>query len=232
MSIQKYLNPNLKPEVKNWIQVNLVNYLKDNTENQNEIDHIIDYLNSDKAPLRLKKMSYEEAKNNAIKWINALIKQGNDIMETEKDIETFLDFNNGIKFVKLVSKNSFLREGKLMAHCVGSYADKKDIIIYSLRDSKNRPHCTIEVKTKDKFIQQIQGKGNGSIHPKYIKYILKFLKKLDMKINTNYMKNLGYDSFENLPFMWKFLESNFDNIQFIMLDGVKYFYTHSKLIKK
>lgn len=45
-------------EVLNWLKVNLANYLKDNTENQQEIEHIIDFLVSDKAPKRLKKIFY------------------------------------------------------------------------------------------------------------------------------------------------------------------------------
>ncbi|WP_353889043.1 PcfJ domain-containing protein [uncultured Flavobacterium sp.] len=55
--------------------------------------------------------------------------------------------------VTLKSESSYIREGKLMSHCVGSYYGR-DKIIYSLRDSKNNPHCTIE------HGQQIKGKGN------------------------------------------------------------------------
>ena len=58
-----------------WITVNLNNYLKDNNENQDEIEHIIDYLVSDKCPERISKMAYNEAKSNTEKWNNTLIKK-------------------------------------------------------------------------------------------------------------------------------------------------------------
>ena len=46
------------------------------------------------------------------------------------------------------------------------------------------PHCTME---KD---QQIKGKGNGAIHPKYIGYIVKFLEIAGMQVGDNEMLNL------------------------------------------
>jgi hypothetical protein len=62
-----------------------------------------------------------------------------------------------------------------MSHCVASYYGR-DTVIYSLRDSNNNPHCTIEDGN------QIKGKGNGSVDPKYIDYVVKFLEKLGMTV--------------------------------------------------
>ena len=47
-------------EVTKWVNVNLVNYLKNNIEVQDDIEHILDYLCSTKAPKRLSKVSYDE----------------------------------------------------------------------------------------------------------------------------------------------------------------------------
>lgn len=59
--------------------------------------------------------------------------------------------------------------------------------IYSLRDADNMPHCTME---RD---QQIKGKGNGDIHPKYIDYVVRFLEHMDMKVRDSEMEHLGYE---------------------------------------
>ena len=78
-----------------------------------------------------------------------------------------------------------------MSHCVGGYyGNGKEI--YSLRDKDNIPHCTME---KD---QQIKGKGNGDIHPKYINYVVKFLEHVGMTVGDSEMKHLGYINLENL----------------------------------
>ena len=194
-------------EVVSWVTTNLVNALKKITEDQTEIEHIIDYLVSDDAPRRLRKMSYDEAKNNAHKWNKKLQKLGNSIVESDGDTELLKDFGDGFKIVKLIGKNAYEREGFLMRHCVASYYGK-DTEVYSLRDAKNMPHCTME---KD---QQIKGKGNGSINPKYVGYIVAFLKEIGMGVGDNEMKNLGYVNVENLK----------DEIDFGELFNGKYFF--------
>ena len=171
--------------VTNWINTVLKNYLKKNAENENEIQHILDYLVSKDAPKRMNRMSYKEAVSNSEKWMKTQIKKGNKINELPEDIEVVLVLENGFKWVKLVGENAYKREGFLMRHCVASYFGK-DVEIYSLRDKDNNPHCTVE---KD---QQIKGKGNGSIHPKYISYVVSFLEWTGMDVSDNEMKNLGY----------------------------------------
>ena len=187
--IEKYTNYakafNADQKTLTWINSNLKTNLTKNQENQDEIEHIIDYLISGKAPKRIHKMSYNEAKANTEKWNNALIRKGKKIIEDENDTELIKDFNDGFKIVKLVGEKAYEREGFLMRHCVSSYFGK-DTEIYSLRDKENIPHCTME---KD---QQIKGKGNGSISPKYIKYVVAFLEETGMRVGDNEMKNLGY----------------------------------------
>ena len=151
----------LKPEFVEWIEKNIKLF-----KNQTEGEHIIDYLLSSKAPKKLIRATYKQIKENTEKWNKALIKKGQHIKETEKDVEVVIDFKDGFKAVKLIGKNAYKREGYLMRHCVESYYSKDDKI-YSIRDKKNIPHCTLS-----KSSQQIKGKGNGSINPKYIKYEL------------------------------------------------------------
>src|SRR5690606_180159 len=98
-------------EVMYWVEHNLQNFLKENPENQDDIEHIIDYLVSDKSPKRLRSMSYDEALSNARKWSKALEKKGEKIVESESDTKIVLDFKDGFKIVKLIGENAYKREG-------------------------------------------------------------------------------------------------------------------------
>ena len=79
-----------------------------------------------------------------------------------------------------------------MRHCVESYYGKDDEI-YSLRDKKNNPHATFS-----KSSQQIKGKGNGNIHPKYVKYCVEFLEHVGISVRDSEMANLGYVNIEKV----------------------------------
>jgi len=135
-------------EVQYWITHNLKNYLLYNSENQTEIEHILDYF-SDTKPQRLKSMSYQEAVGNAEKWTKALQKKGAHIEESPDDTRLIHQFDDGFKIVELVGKKAFDREGYIMRHCSNSYFEKivRDTskALYSLRDAENMPHCTFEV---------------------------------------------------------------------------------------
>lgn len=185
----KALNAN--SEVTWWLENTGKAALKKNMTEESELEHLIDWFVSGSAPQRLQKMSFKDAKRKTNEWMNANIKKGSSITETADDTKEFIDFKDGFKFMQLLTKNAFQREGSLMSHCLGGYNPSSDLKIYSLRDSKNNPHCTIEVRG-DKEINQIKGKGNGNIHPKYINYVLDFLDKIGMKIRPSEMQNLGF----------------------------------------
>ncbi len=174
----------------NWVKTTLKNAVEKDKPPTVEVEHILDYLIQ--CEKKISQMSYVQAKELAEAWTKAQQKKGADIKETEKDTEVVLDFKDGFKVVRLIGKNAFLREGFLMRHCAGSYADKKDTEVFSLRDDKNNPHCIIE---KNK---QVKGKGNGDIHPKYIGYVVKFLEHTGMKVGDSEMKHLGYVNIEKL----------------------------------
>jgi len=213
---------NCQADVFEWIEKHLTGHLAKNNSEQGEIEHIIDYLASDKRPKRLSKMSYEQAKTNGEKWLKVLAKKGKDIKEVEGDVEVIKDFGDGFRIVKLIGESAYKREGFLMAHCVASYyGSSKEI--YSLRDSKNMPHCTME---KD---QQIKGKGNGSISPKYIGYVVAFLEEVGMSVGDSEMKNLGYINVEKIKTKLHQTENKFFNnkylfqqAQWLDLEGEEY----------
>jgi hypothetical protein len=231
-NLKNYLKQASTDEVKFWINHNLQNYLKKHQDKANkpetisEIEHIIDYLNSDSAPLRLQKMSYNQAKNNADKWLKTQIKKGKTINEVKADIEVFMEFENGFKMVKLVGQNAYKREGFLMGHCVGSYFDKSSSSIYSLRDNQNNPHATIELYYSNSSINQVKGKGNGSIHPAYINYLLEFFAKINLQVRSSELYNLGYKKIDQTTFE---LIQDIEGLKFLERDDDQYLFMHSQL---
>lgn len=230
--MNQYLTQTNKEEVKNWISTTLVAYLKKQPENQSEIEHIIDFLNSDRAPTRLSKMSYAQAQASAAKWMATQIKKGGNIIETEEDVKVVLrSRSTGFVFVQLIGENAFKREGFLMGHCVASYFNKKDVAVYSLRDAQNNPHCTIEVnkESNNDKVNQIKGKGNGPIHPNYIKYVIKILKYFKMDVRDSEMTNLGYICPSNDYLTY--LNNNFEGMKYISFRNKKYLYVKSNIIQ-
>jgi hypothetical protein len=181
---------NASEEVMFWINTTLKKSIK--TVSHTNAEHIIDYLVSNNAPKRLRKMSIAQAKDSAKRWSEVQQKKGKNLVDSKDDIEIIHDFLNGSKIVKLLTKKAYKREGYLMRHCLGGYDPKSEVSIYSYRDKKNLPHATFEVREGNNEIVQIKGKGNGPIHPKYIYPILEFLKSIGQEVRSSEMENLGY----------------------------------------
>ena len=187
------------------------NYQSTKEEDIAEWEHIIDYL-IHKDFDNLDWASFQLLKEKARKWTEMLGRNVIRIDEEEGiDYKTVLDFEDGFRFVKLLSEKAYTREGNLMRHCVASYYNR-NVEIYSLRDSFNKPHCTVE---KNK---QIKGKGNGDISPKYIHYVVEFLEFMGMNVRETEMENLGYkkvafleyvkDSYKSKMFRGKYVKEN------------------------
>ena len=203
---------------KYFIENQLTKHLEKNPENQTEIEHILDYLYSTKKKFEL--VGYKTISEKAMKWSEKL---QNSASIKNKEIED-KDFSvvkewkkDGFRFVKLISKEAYAREGKIMSHCVSSYFGEDDEI-YSLRDKNNLPHATLS-----KSSQQIKGKGNGLIHPKYIKYVVEFLGFLKIEVRDSEMKNLGYANVEKFK---KYLSEE----TVAELFNCKYHYKENKLL--
>lgn len=146
--MKKYLTYISEFHENNIIEIEFVNnhlkkHLIDNEENQTEIETILDYLYSNK--VNISKIGYSTILEKTEKWHKKLQSVAiKDIEKEWEDYEIYMDFWDWFKIVKLISKSCYEREGKLMSHCVASYFWRNSKI-YSLRDSKNLPHCTIEV---------------------------------------------------------------------------------------
>lgn len=178
-------------EVIEWCNTVLKAQCKREPPTVEEREHVLDYLISADAPTRLRKMSYAQAKEAARKWSEAGQKRGRNILEVQGDTEIYMDLGDDTVIVKLLTKAAYEREGALMRHCLGNYAPGSSAV-YSLRDKKNEPHVTFEITKNGDSVQQIKGKGNGSIHPRYIEPTLAFLKSMGIAVRPAEMKNLGY----------------------------------------
>jgi len=178
-------------EVLGWCETVLAARERKQGLDVGECEHIIDYLTSDAAPKRLRRMSYAQAKDGADRWSKANQKRGAHLVDGPEDLEVLHDFGDGTKIVKLLTKRAYQREGFFMSHCLGGYDPAKSTA-YSYRDADNYPHATFEVTRDGEEITQIKGKGNGPIHPKYIEPILTFLQAIGKEIRPYDMRNLGY----------------------------------------
>jgi hypothetical protein len=199
---------------------NAVILYKEKHKDKLHIDHVIDFLS--KSPKYKNKktinFSYEEALLKAGKWTTELNKKNKDL-KSSGEVETILTFKKGYRLVRLIDQESKDWEGLNMGHCVSSYKDHEGI--YSLRDKYNYPKCTIEIKNN--YINQIKGKSNGTVAPKYIEYVLESLKHFDYEIRNRDIENIGYYALS------KDIKQSFTNLKIIKLNDKQYFYTENKL---
>jgi hypothetical protein len=130
---------------------------------------IMEFLNSSAAPKRIDALSYEQAETLATKWYGEQLKARVDKQDLE-DVQTVKELSGGMRWVRILTKLSLDREGKEMHHCLdqGHFNPDDDTQYYSLRDSRNKPHATIEFGEGIRFISQIKGYGNGPIEDEYL----------------------------------------------------------------
>ena len=149
-----------------------------------EIGHTADYF-ATLEPNDLRKIdreSYSAIKQKVQEWDDDMKSGLNDNEKEDiekKKLALGKDYKvikqvGGMKWVKLLSPESKDVEGEFMGHCVGGGGyENKDI--YSLWDSKNRSHVTIEADDNKKTIQQIKGKQNREPNEKYLPASIDFV---------------------------------------------------------
>lgn len=142
-------------------------------------DWLNDLPEGDRHWRRLSRVAVPEAIVCARRWHQQLARRArSDWLEDWSGIEPVKCFDDGIRFVRLTTASALTREGQLMRNCVGSYATrvaKRNCVIYSLRDSGNRPHATIEIVRGT--VQQVQGVGNSVPSPKWRSYLARIIRE-------------------------------------------------------
>jgi hypothetical protein len=147
----------------------------------NRIAPVLDYIENlvaQKPDVKLNSVGFDVAEARSIKWHADLAKKVVTIKD-EDGASVVTTYPDGYTWRYVVGKLALNREGDLMGHCVGSYhsvAIRGGVSIFSLRDGDNEPHVTIEVVRASNSIQQIKGKANQEVLPKYLPYVLDFLK--------------------------------------------------------
>ena len=149
-----------------------------------EIIHTVDYF-ATLEPNDLRKIykePYRVIKQKVQEWDRELASASKDTDKEDEDKKKLVlgkDYKvikqvGGMKWVKLLTSESKKVEGSSMGHCVGKGGyEKADI--YSLWDSKNRSHVTIEADDSKKTISQVKGKQNREPVEKYIPISIEFV---------------------------------------------------------
>jgi hypothetical protein len=154
-------------------------------------------------------MSWAEAVAAAEAYHQALYAKSGDseIEELLSDKEEYLNLDESGTWWKLTGETCLTREGDLMGHCVGDYihdVESGHSIIMSLRDSKNNPHVTVELRPTSNLskqeveIVQIKGKENEPPVKKYWSQVDELIKKLSADMGGLFVADgeMGYDDLE------------------------------------
>jgi hypothetical protein len=176
--------------IDNWLDNHVSAYLNKGKDIvHTELEHVIDFLKSEDSPSRITRLGYLDSVKMSKKWQDDL---NNKKIKKELvgDVKIIIKEKN-YTWVKLKTKESFNREGKLMQHCVSSYYGREDLDIYSLRDVNNEPHCTIEVRRVSNTINQVKGKQNSQVVGKYHKAVINFVNSTGCKVSHYDLKNYG-----------------------------------------
>ena len=157
---------------------------------------------------------YEQAKKASEIWHYKLTVQSaklKNVYRDERGEEEIIQFADGMKIVRLFTPEALDYEDKKMGHCLGegSYdraVRKRRIHIYSLRDKRDNPHVTFEVRGKD----IIQCKGKENCHPirKYAPYCQFFVNQKGLSLCDD-MRLLGLISQDGVCYDIYDLPENF-----------------------
>ena len=162
----------------------------------NDIRYVADYLNgANEFPEDLWNKSLNGMYDLAVEWHDTL-KYKEDPTGDYENKDVVYNFDNGFTIVDVNTEADIRTEGDKMGHCVGSYCDavaEGRMDIYSLRDKRNKPHVTIEVKPTLPLgrgrsrgrVMQIKGFGNSKPKDRYAKMILQWLRTTDFDYSSS-----------------------------------------------
>jgi len=192
----------------------IYDFIEFNYFHEEDLKHTIDYFEQldDVELKKIYKQPYEIVTRKVDEWDEFLINQKalkDSQLAENVDYKTILPFQDGYKFIQLVSKKAYDVEGNQMGHCAASYADRKSTTLFSLKDPKGISHVTIEYieyntkwNKKGDGIVQIKGKENAAPVKKYIPYIKAFIEKTGYPVlrdgsNIGMIEYSGYFYFKD-----------------------------------
>lgn len=162
-------------------------------ENENEIDVIVEWINSairqeNEGPLTpdfIKSKNFQnlgDALFIANEWHTHI--QASGVLKNKQAGTPVERYPDGYYWMDL-NTNSSRDEGQAMGHCG---TDGRATTLFSLRDENGEPHVTIAYNEKTKNVGQVKGKNNRRPIQKYMDYVNDFLGKL--------VKNNKLESFD------------------------------------
>ena len=198
------------------------------------LDHVVDYINAltdtvtgakqadqqtqsraVKALKGLQNTSLPQAMAASVAWTDSLNKRAEKKRERgeltsseEEGLELVMKFDD-LTWVKLTQKGCLDREGQVMGHCVASYWDKVkggNTVIYSLRDTENNPHATVEVSRGE--LVQVKGKQNKPPVEKYQPATIKLLNTLNVPPTS-----AGMNDIQRMNFMFNKVNNKYGTIK-------------------
>lgn len=162
---------------------------------------------------KITRLTFRQAEAHADQWFARLQAAGREHAERADQTGTkpVMAFHDGFRWVEITDTRALDREGDLMGHCVGGgsydrHLTEGRIKIYSLRDTRNQPHVTVEVSTVleetdangysrsiegDPTIVQIKGKQNEGPSPKYAHYIGPLINGLTYNLNNDALHDIS-----------------------------------------
>lgn len=139
-----------------------------------EVRAAIDYLDALRYTRwinRLDRMSVPQVLEASRRWYAGAMPEPLEIPDDPDGIVEFHAYTDGCRWVELKSAQCLMREGKLMAHCVGEKNYRESVAqahcrILSLRGPDNYPWVTVEVRRgMDDLWCVIQIKGRHNLPP-------------------------------------------------------------------
>ncbi len=177
------------------------------TKFRKDVEHLIDYFtHSGEFGDKEIRVSGEDAFGKASIWGKASKAKEKEVARAKDGVDTIHEYDDGFQWVDVKAAGALKREGSRMGHCVGGYCDSVAsgaVSIFSLRDPKNSPHVTVEIRKN--AIWQIKGKGNERPVDKYIPYVNDLVTRLGLKVKSD-LQNTdlvdsgnGYVDINNIP---------------------------------
>ncbi len=148
--------------------------------------------NRPKMPGKLYKITWEQAVIASRKWSEHEHNKGR-VHGDPYAITLVLECKDGYRWVEVMTPAGLDYEGAMMKNCIwkGDYDNGNRGIIFSLRNARNIPCCTVEWRSWESTVNQIRSRHNSHPPQKYISYIKQLFNYLQ-PVGGNGLYNSGH----------------------------------------
>lgn len=147
------------------------------------IRQVSDWINGENVTIDDLPKQFDDAYLTAARWHESLkTKSFDKEIEASGKEKVVYTFPDGFKILEL-SADDCRAEGPSMGHCVATHADSVEAgeeRLFSLRDSRNKPHVTISVLSSGE-VDEIKGRENVVPVPKYATRVKEWLHSTDFE---------------------------------------------------